>query len=220
MTATDKAQLTYVTDTYCIWCWAFGDALREFAEANRDRLSVDVLPAGMLVGERVVPVGQKDRVLEGAERVTEMTGAQFGNDFRAAVREGSTVLDSTVSAVAFWALRRQAPERPLDIAHALQKAWYVDGLDLARPEVLAGVARDLHLDPEQVVRDATDPAVLAEAQAGFERRKTLPVPGYPTLLLHTPAGPKRLGGARVTPEKLTQQFERLMRGEELPAEED
>ena len=136
MTATDKAQLTYVTDTYCIWCWAFGDALREFAEANRERLSVDVLPAGMLVGERVVPVGQKDRVLEGAERVTEMTGAQFGDDFRAAVREGSTVLDSTVSAVAFWALRRQAPERPLDIAHALQKAWYVDGLDLARPEVL------------------------------------------------------------------------------------
>ena len=32
-----RTQLTYVTDTYCVWCWAFGDSLREFARRNAER---------------------------------------------------------------------------------------------------------------------------------------------------------------------------------------
>ena len=213
-------QLTYVTDTYCVWCWAFGDALREFARRNAERLTVEVLPAGMLVGERAQPVGEKPRVLEGAERVTELTGAQFGDGFRAAVRDGKTVLDSTVSAVAFYALMEQAPERPLDIAHALQKAWYVDGADLHQPEALAQVARELGLNAEQLLDAVQDPDMFARAEAGFERRKSLPVKGYPTLLVHTPDGPKRIGGATATPEKLEADFEAVLRGEEVSEEED
>lgn len=215
-----KTQLTYVTDTYCIWCWAFGDSLREFARRNAKRLTVEVLPAGMLVGERVVPVGEKPRVLEGAERVTELTGAQFGEGFRAAVRDGKTVLDSTVSAVAFWAAMEQAPERPLEIAHALQKAWYVDGKDLHDAEALANVARELGLNTEQFLDAVADPATLAQAESGFERRKSLPVKGYPTLLVHTPFGPKRIGGANATPEKLEADFEAVLRGEDLPDEDE
>lgn len=213
-----KTQLTYVTDTYCVWCWAFGEALREFAGRNAHRLSVEVLPAGMLVGERVVAVGDKPRVLETAERVTELTGAPFGEGFRAAVREGSTVLDSSVSAVAFWALMEQAPERPLDIAHALQGAWYMDGADLREPEALAAVARELGLDPEQALRAAADPATRARAEAGFERRQSLPVKGYPTLLVHTPDGPQRIGGATATADKLESDFEAVLRGETLTEE--
>ena len=93
----ERTRLTYVTDTYCVWCWAFGEALREFATKNAHRLTVEVLPAGMLVGERVQPVGEKVRVLETAERVTELTGAQFGEGFRAAVRDGRTVLDGSLA---------------------------------------------------------------------------------------------------------------------------
>ncbi|WP_339095579.1 DsbA family protein [Deinococcus sp. VB142] len=215
-----KTQLTYVTDTYCVWCWAFGDSLREFARRNAERLTVEVLPAGMLVGERVVPVGEKPRVLEGAERVTELTGTPFGEGFRAAVRDGRTVLDSTVSAVAFWAAMEQAPERALEIGHALQKAWYVDGADLHDAEALANVARELGLNAEQFLDAVADPAMLAQAENGFERRKTLPVKGYPTLLVHTPDGPKRIGGATATPEKLEADFEAVLRGEEIAEEEE
>lgn len=216
----ERTRLTYVTDTYCVWCWAFGEALREFATKNAHRLTVEVLPAGMLVGERVQPVGEKVRVLETAERVTELTGAQFGEGFRAAVRDGRTVLDSTFPAVAFQALLEQDPERGLDIAHALQKAWYMNGLDWHGDATMAAVASELGLNVEQAVDAFHDPAMLAQAESGFERRKTLPVKGYPTLLVHTPDGPRRIGGATATAGKLEQDFEAVLRGEELTEDEE
>ncbi|MFC6616923.1 hypothetical protein [Deinococcus radiophilus] len=101
-----KTKLTYVTDTYCIWCWGFGEALRGFADANADQIELEVLPGGLLVGERVQAVGQKEGVLESAQRMTEMTGVATGEGFRDAVQEGSTVLDSGVAARAFWASTR------------------------------------------------------------------------------------------------------------------
>ena len=52
------ARLTYVTDTYCVWCWAFGDALRQFVHEQGGDVELEVLPAGMLMAERVVPVGE------------------------------------------------------------------------------------------------------------------------------------------------------------------
>ncbi|MCP2014210.1 putative protein-disulfide isomerase [Deinococcus sp. HSC-46F16] len=207
------ARLIYVTDTYCIWCWAFGEALREFVARNAGRLTLEVLPAGMLVGERVVPVGQKPRVLETARRVTELTGARFGDGFRASVERGKTVLDSGVSAAAFWALHAQAPQRGLDIAHALQHAWYVDGRDLHDEAVVADVARALNLDPARATSDVRRPETLAQSQAGFARRQTLPVEGYPTLLMQTPEGYRRLGGATTSAEKLQQEFEAILHGE-------
>ena len=47
-----------MTDTYCVWCWAFGDALRQFVHEQGGDVELEVLPAGMLMAERVVPVGE------------------------------------------------------------------------------------------------------------------------------------------------------------------
>lgn len=214
-----KTKLTYVTDTYCIWCWGFGEALRGFADANADQIELEVLPGGLLVGERVQAVGQKEGVLESAQRMTEMTGVATGEGFRDAVQEGSTVLDSGVAARAFWALHSLAPEHGLDIAHALQHAWYEDGQDLHDTAVISQVARDLGLDPEAAAQAYAAPESEAQAQAGFERRKELDVPGYPSLLVYGPNGPQRIGGAKATPEKLTDAFQKIRSGEALPTDD-
>ncbi|GHG12713.1 DsbA family protein [Deinococcus piscis] len=215
-----KTKLTYVTDTYCIWCWGFGEALRGFAAQNADRIELEVLPGGLLVGDRVQPVGEKPRVLESAARVTEVTGVATGEGFRRSVEEGSAVLDSGVAARAYWALHGLAPGRGLEIAHALQHAWYWDGRDLRDPAVIQDVATELGLDAAAARRALADPATEMQALAGFERRKTLDVPGYPTLLVHGPHGSQRIGGARATPAKLTAAFERVLAGETVEQEDE
>ena len=215
-----KTKLTYVTDTYCIWCWGFGEALRGFAQQNADRIDLEVLPGGLLVGDRVQPVGEKPRVLESAARVANMTGVPTGEGFRRSVEEGSTVLDSGVAARAYWALHSLAPSRGLDIAHALQHAWYWDGLDLHDPAVIGGVARELGLDAAAAARALADPAAEIQALAGFERRQTLDISGYPTLLVHGPHGTQRIGGARATPAKLTAAFEQVLAGETVEEEDE
>lgn len=209
-----KAHLYYATDTYCVWCWGFGPALRSFLAENAERLWIDVVPGGLLVGDRVVPVGQKVRVKESAARVAELCHVEFGQGFHDAVDEGSTILDSLVAARAFVALCAEAgAERGVEIAHALQHAWYWDGRDLGAPGVLESIAEGLGLNAARVRTGFEDPASTTAAEAEFQRRKDLQIKGYPSLLLETPEGLKQVGGPTSSAERLTYCFDKLMAGE-------
>lgn len=217
-----KAHLYYATDTYCVWCWGFGPSLRKFLADNAERLWIDVVPGGLLVGDRVVAVGEKPRVKEGAERVKELCHVEFGQGFFDAVDEGSTVLDSLIAARAFVTFRELAgAERGVEIAHALQHAWYWEGKDLADTDVLRGIAEELGLDADKALELFADEAsTTAKAEAEFQRRKDLEIKGYPSLLLETPEGLKQVGGPTSSPERLTYCFDKLMAGEEPEADED
>lgn len=216
-----KARLYYATDTYCVWCFGFGPAVRAFAAANADRAWVDVVPGGLLVGDRVVPVGEKTRVRETAARVAQLCGVTFGQGFADAVDDGGIVLDSVVAARALVSLRDLTGlERGLEVAHLLQDAWYVDGLDLHDEAVIRRIAVDLGVDPDEALRQIADPASEAQALAEFERRKALGIKGYPTLLLETSDGLGQVGGPTSSAERLTACFEALLAGVELPSEPD
>lgn len=216
----ERARLVYVTDTYCIWCWGFGTNLRAFAEANRDRLRIEVVQGGLLTGDRVVPVREKKNARASTARVEELCGVEFGPGYFEALDEGSTVLDSTVSSAAHAALLRELPGQDLQIAHALQHAWYWDGADLADDAVLSRVATSLGADPGAVVAFARSDEGAAAAAAMWERRKELPVRGYPTLIMETADGWKQVGGPTSAPERLTACFDALLAGHELPEEPD
>lgn len=215
MTSDAPAQLYYATDTYCVWCWGFGPALREFAERHRDDARIDVVPGGLLVGERAVPVGQKLRVRESAARVAELCHVTFGDGFAAAVEEGSTVLDSLLAARLFVALRTELGNRAgLEIAHALQTAWYRDGRDLHDPAVRADVARSVGANPEAVEAHFADPSSTAAAEAEFQRRKDLQIKGYPSLLLQTEEGLQQVGGPTSSADRLDECFAALRAGQQ------
>lgn len=210
----EKAHLYYATDTFCVWCWGFGPALREFAQRHADDALVEVVFGGLLVGDRVVPIAQKPRVKEGAERVSELCGVEFGQGFFDAVEEGSTVLDSMVAARAFVSLRELLGlERGLDIAHSLQYAWYVEGLDLHDEQVLKDIAGTLDVDVNAFWALYQSDRSTQLAEADFQRRRNLDVKGYPSLLLETPDGLKQVGGPTSSPERLEHCVERLLVGQ-------
>lgn len=210
----EKAHLYYATDTYCIWCWGFGPSLREFAKRHADDAAIEVVFGGLLTGDRVVPIGEKPRAKEGAVRVGELCGVQFGDGFFAAVEEGTTVLDSMIAARAFVSLRELlGVEQGLEIAHSLQHAWYFDGQDLHDEQVLRQIAANLGADPDAFWELFSSERSTQLAEADFQRRKDLQIKGYPSLLLETPDGLKQVGGPTSSPERLDHVFERLMAGE-------
>lgn len=221
----DKAHLYYATDTYCVWCWGMGPSLRTFAKANADTLWIDVIPGGLLTGERVVPIGEKPRAKESAERVAELCKVEFGKGFFDACDEGSTVLDSLVAAKALVAMRELAGlERGLDVAHALQYAWYWQGQDLHEEAVLREIATGLGIDADAALALYHCDRSTQMAEAEFQRRKDLGIKGYPTLLLELPDGTRRqVGGPTSSPQRLQHVFDRLLAGKEPdpdPDEED
>ncbi|WP_432092712.1 DsbA family protein [Streptomyces sp. bgisy100] len=202
------ARLTYAFDAYCGWCYGFGPALREFAAGNADRIALRVLSGGLFSGPRALPTSAYPHIPGANQRIAALTGVTFGEGYRRALNEGSTVMDSTAAATALIALRRQAPDRALELAGALQRAWYVDGRSLSDVAVHRSIAAGHGLDADAVADEFLAPATRREAESEFREARGLGVDAYPTLLLHTPTGTHRLGGPVSTAAALTEGLDR------------
>ncbi|NJP81047.1 DsbA family protein [Streptomyces sp. AA8] len=200
---TARHRLTYAFDAYCGWCYGFVPTIREFAEANADRIELTVLSGGLFTGPRAQPVSAYPYIPQADARIGELTGAVFGPGYAKAFADGTAVLDSAAAATALAALREQAPERTLEFAGALQRAWYVDGRSLSAPETVRAVASGLGVDADAAVAAFADPAVRRAAEAEFREVRRLGVDSFPTLLLHTPGGLRRLGGPTTSARGLT-----------------
>ncbi|MEV7388879.1 DsbA family protein [Streptomyces sp. NPDC091215] len=210
MSSVERVRLTYAFDAYCGWCYGFEPALHEFAAANADRIELRVLSGGLFTGPRALPVSAYPHIPGANERIAQLTGVTFGDGYRAALADGTVVMDSADAATGLVALRSQPGASALDAAAALQRAWYVDGRSLSDPEVYRELATELGLDADATAAAFASPAARAEAESDFFEVRRLGVDSYPTLVLHTAHGTDRLGGPVSSADALTRALEQYL----------
>jgi len=175
--------VVYVMDAYCGWCWGFSGRMREFEAANRHRVAFTAISGGLFVGARAASLASYPHIPAANERISQLTGAVFGEPYQALVRQGRMVMDSSDAGAALAALRAQAPERAVHWAHELQAAFYGRGLSLSEPETIAAIAKENGLDDALVRRQLADGTARGLAEADFDRaQRRLGVSSYPTLL--------------------------------------
>ncbi|WP_311273647.1 MULTISPECIES: DsbA family protein [unclassified Rhizobium] len=177
-----EKSVIYVFDAYCGWCWGFSQRMSEFEQANRDRVNFTAISGGLFTGSRIVPISHLTHVAEANERITGLTGAEFGSKFLEIVEQGSFEMDSGAAGAAMAALRAQAPDRAVDWTKQLQEAFYIRGLSLSDPSTVAAIASANGLDAEKVLQSLADGTAQAQAKADFAFSRRLRVSSYPTLL--------------------------------------
>ncbi|MDJ1370728.1 DsbA family protein [Gulosibacter molinativorax] len=205
-----RTSFTYAFDAYCGWCYGFSPALREFAAQNADRIDLKVLSGGLFSGPRAQPIEAYPHIPGANERIAELTGVAFGDDYQRVLEDGTRVMDSTDAATGLVALRKQAPDRELELASALQSAWYMDGADLSDVETYRTIATDLGLDADATEAAYRDPASREEAEREFRELRALGIDSYPTLLLHSDQGVHRFGGPTTSAAVLTQALDQYL----------
>jgi putative protein-disulfide isomerase len=201
------AEVIYVTDAYCAWCYGFGPTLHTFYEANRHRLPFRVISGGMFVGDLRLPIKMYDHTEEVNERIAQRMGVTFGDPYKALLREGSFVQDSELAAAGLAALRDQAPNLSIEFISAMQSAFYRNGLNLSDARTYAMIARDCGLDSERVVSFFTGPEGIAAARQDFSLALELGVSSYPTLLVRRGGVVSRLPSVGNSPEALTRRLD-------------
>ena len=174
-------QLVYVFDAYCGWSHGFSPTIQEIARRHPD-LPLEVVSGGLFTGARRVPIREFGYVQGANAKIGELTGAEFGAGYQRLIADGSFVMDSQAAARGLAALRSVAPDRALELAVALQRAFYVDGHSLSAPGTYARVAEAAGLDADSVVSALPSPTTEAEAEANFRRAAELGVDGFPTVL--------------------------------------
>jgi putative protein-disulfide isomerase len=177
-------KLVYVFDAYCGWSHGFASTLAEVVRRRPD-LEVDVVSGGLFTGSRRVPIREFGYVQGANAKISELTGAEFGAGYKRLIADGSFVMDSEAAARGVTALRQAAPDRTVELAAALQHAFYVDGLSLSDPATYRALAEAAGLEADSVVGAFTAPESAAAAQDDFVRAADLGVDSFPTLLAVT-----------------------------------
>jgi putative protein-disulfide isomerase len=155
-------KLVYVFDAYCGWSHGFSPTISQVA-GRHPKLPVEVVSGGLFTGARRVPI-RDFAYIDGANaKISELTGAEFGHGYEKLIADGSFVMDSEAAARGMVALREAAPERAVELAVALQHAFYVDGLSLSDPDTYRAVAQATGLDPAIVAEHFQSPGAQAAA---------------------------------------------------------
>lgn len=174
-------KLIYVFDAYCGWSHGFSPTLREVTSRHPE-LDVEVVSGGLFTGDRRVPIREFGYVQGANAQIAELTGAEFGEAYERLMADGSFVMDSQAAARGLAALRRAAPARAVELATALQRAFYVDGLSLSDRATYRKVAERAGLDADDVAAAFEAAEAEAAARADFARAAALGVDAFPTLL--------------------------------------
>lgn len=199
----------YVWDAYCGWCYGFSNSIRTLHE-NHPEISLTLVSGGLFVGERSLPIKDYPHIPEANQRISQLTGVEFGERYQKLLANGMFLLDSEAAAIGFSALRSIAPERALSLASSMQKAFYQDGKSLSDEETYREIALAHHLDSDAVIERMKTKEAMNDAYADFAKVHQLHVNGYPTLLLKRGDEYFSLGGGAMTAEKLEDRLKELL----------
>ena len=197
-------KLVYVFDAYCGWSHAFSGTLQEVIARHPD-LPVEVVSGGLFTGQRRVPIREFGFIKAANVQVTAQTGARFGEAFNALLDEGSFVMDSEAAARGLIALRQAAPERPAELAIAMQMAFFHDGLSLSDAKTYRKIAAEFGLDSDDVVSAFK----TAEPDADFQQAARFGVNGFPTLIAVRGNDAYALARGHATTEQIEQRLATL-----------
>jgi putative protein-disulfide isomerase len=179
-------KLIYVADPMCSWCYGFGGELASVMN-KVPNLEVEIVVGGLAAGSTQVldDAGKQFRLTHWV-RVEAMSGASFNRE--ALLARQNFVYDTEPVCRAVVAARHIAPQAELlKVFRALQRAFYVDGLDTTNGTVLAQVAANalkeqgIDVEAERFEEVWESDAVIRETIADFRRTQQLGVSGFPSL---------------------------------------
>lgn len=212
-----KPHFIYVYDPLCGWCYGFSPVMTALWEKYGEGATLEVVPGGMVRGERVGPVGEIAPYIRDAyKQVEQRTGVAFGPAYlEDLLGEGLTVMDSEPPCLAHTAFRTLYPERSLEYAAALQRAIYFDALAPRDRDGLIALAGSLGADTRTFARLLDEDATWQEMINGFNRSEGLGVNGFPTLFVEVDDRRYVLSRGYQPLESLVERVEQIFREEGL-----
>lgn len=171
------ATALFVTDPLCSWCWATLPEVESARAALGGKVEFELIMAGLQVGGvKGLSVFNVNQLVSLWREVREVSGQTFSGKI-----PDDFIYHSEIACRAVEIARRHIDAQPWDFFHRLQAAFYVDGLNVNDPAVLAAL---LDLPQSEVAAMLKDPAYVDAARIGFERAKFLSANALPSVFLN------------------------------------
>lgn len=178
-----KSNVLYIYDPLCGWCYGFSPVVQRINKQYHNRINIDVLSGGMVVGARVQPLSASWGYIGRSLHIVEdMAGVKFGAGFRALGEEGSYLYDSEPACIAMTIFKQERRERAVEFAHDIQRALFYDGRSLNDPNTYRDLVAPYGLDADTFIAAMSDEYYQGAAYREFDTVAEMGVSGYPMLL--------------------------------------
>lgn len=180
-------KLIYCYDAYCGWCYGFSPVMVKFFQEFRDRLSFEVISGGMILPAEPRHIGVTASYIRGAyQRVEEMTGVRFGEDYLWHINhpdDSDWYPNSLMPAIALSVFREYHPEQQVLFAADLQYALHFEGRDLCDKEAYRHLTEKYKLPEEEFFARLQSEEYKEKAFYDFSLTKQLQVNGFPAVFI-------------------------------------
>lgn len=179
----EKGKLIYVYDALCGWCYGFSPVISKIYAEYKDSLEFEVISGGMILGDRIGPIGEVAPYIKNAYKdVEQRTGVKFGDGFLNDILEdGKAVFTSMPVANALSAFKEFIPEKAVEFAHSLQKAIYYDGIEPANESAYPPLAEKFGINADKFAEKMNSEEISEKARLDFALSSQLQVNGFPTV---------------------------------------
>lgn len=146
-----KAELLYVTDPYCVWCYGFGKVVGRAARDYADKIDVRIINGGMIPSDTSLATmfGRFPDPMALHERTASTSGQPFGQPYLDEIRrfrESKLTLNSNTPARALVAFRLLGVEDEFAVTAAIQQAYYGEARDLQDVATYEHIAAQFGVD--------------------------------------------------------------------------
>lgn len=173
--------LWYVADPMCSWCWGFSPTIESLREQYGTRMRIALVLGGLRPGETVaLSERARDDILHHWHAVAARTGQAFR--FDGALPSGF-VYDTEPASRAVLAVGSLDPRQIFAMFKAIQQAFYAEGRDVTRAEVLAALAASCGVSPAHFLAAFDSEDARAKTRAHFRQARAAGVQGFPALIL-------------------------------------
>ncbi|MCZ8187295.1 MAG: DsbA family protein [Beijerinckiaceae bacterium] len=178
----DRPRLLYFADTMCSWCYGFAPEMQRVLERFHPELDLLAFSGG-LRPFNTEPVSDSMRAMltETYGRIGQLTGQPFGT---CPSLTPGFVYDSEPASRAVVTMRNMAPGDDYAFMLAIQRAFYAEGEDITRPDVLARHAATFGVPEEAFLETFSSEAIRQATMADFQVAQQFGIDGFPTLILH------------------------------------
>ena len=129
--------LIYIADPMCSWCYGFGPELSALLE-SLPGLQIEVVVGGLRAFNTIVMNdAMRDDLMIHWEKVHELSGLNMLDN---AINQTDFIYDTEPACRAVVTARTLSADAALPVFHAIQQAFYAEGRDITRGDILAEVA--------------------------------------------------------------------------------
>ncbi len=181
--------LIYCYDAYCGWCYGFSPVIKKIAVHFNATMPTEVYSGGMILPETPVHISKTaSYILDAYQKVEELTGIKFGEDYLWHLRNPDKTdwySNSQKPAIAMCIFKEIYPEQAIDFAADLQYALHFEGRDLTDDEAYPHLLEKYKLGSTEFYEKLHSEKYKEEAYYEFSLMKQLQVSGYPAVFVQT-----------------------------------